>query len=89
MPPCVSMLGVSHSLIWMGGCRCAAMGLYSLSYCSCFCHVSCQGVCVAMVRWISGQCMVFHHRRGLETMLPSAASHTIGCDPHWSVLSSK
>ena len=89
MPPCVSMFGVSQSLMWMDGWRCAAMGLYSLSYCSCFCHVSCQGVCVEKVFWISGQWIVFHQRRGLDTMFPSAASQTIGCDPHWSVMSSK
>ena len=27
IPPCVSMFGVSQSLMWIDGCRCAAMGL--------------------------------------------------------------
>ena len=67
------------------------MGLYSLSYCSCFCQVSCQGVCrdgVLDFRPVDGV-PPWLQRRGLDTMFPSAASQTIGCDPHWSVMSSK
>ena len=42
-----------------------------------------------IVSWTSSHWMVFHQSLGLDTMCPSAASRTMGCVPHWSVMSSK
>ncbi len=81
------MLRVSHPFTCILGCKSAAIGLWSFEYGGWVFHCSCHGVCEEIVSSARSQCMVFHHSLGLDTMLPSAESSTMGCSPHWSVMS--
>ena len=83
------MAGVSQSLTCMLGCISGASGLCSWSKFGCGCQCSVKGVSLVSLDSASCHSISFHHKRGRDITIPSAASTRAGGDPHCCVMCSK